>query len=366
MAETSDIYHDGRVLKEAYSLTENNYNVKVYGFRNDWVVGEKLNFQLRTFYIFPRKFRILRNISIAINIAVINLLILLTRAQFYHAHNTMFLISMYISSRLYGGRFIYDCHEVQWELNKIASTLERIFIKKPDKIINVSDGRAKYQAQKYNIPLSKITVISNYPKLPENRTINMNFIEQTKISFIFSGDYDLKSNPLDNLLISLKEFPFIEFSLLSKDDGKNSLVLREKICELDLQNRVKFLPLVAPDELIEFLSKFDCAVNFLINPKNLISRNYHGLNKIYEYLAAGLPILCSNLPSFQEELQEEGVGICVNPLDISAIKKGIQLLISDPNKVREMKKKAINLSNSKYNWNTQYPKLIGLYKNMRF
>lgn len=364
MAETSDIYHDGRVQKEANSLTENNYNVKVFGFRNNWRESTKFDFDICTFYIFPRRFRLLRNISITINIIIINLIIFFSKAEYYHAHNTMFLFSMYISSRLYSAKFIYDSHEVQWELNKIASNLEKMFIHKPDIIINVSDGRAKFQAQKYSIPLSKITVISNYPKLPKKKTINISLFEPSKLHFVFSGDYNLNNNPLDKFILALKEFPKIKFSLLAKDNGNDSLKLKKIIAELNLYRRIKFLPLVSPDELIEFLSQFDCAVNLLINPKNLISRSYHGSNKMYEYLAAGLPILCSDLPSFQHELEGEGAGICVDPCDVDSIKRGIEFFKNNPDKVIAMKKKALKLSNTKYNWDTQHVKLIHLYKNV--
>jgi len=59
------------------------------------------------------------------------------------------------------------------------------------------------------------------------------------------------------------------------------LELNKLISDLNMNERIEFLPLVSPNELIEFLSQYDCAVNLLINPDNLISRNYHGLNKIY-------------------------------------------------------------------------------------
>ena len=34
MTERSDIYHDGRILKQAYSLFNNGYNVTIYGLRS--------------------------------------------------------------------------------------------------------------------------------------------------------------------------------------------------------------------------------------------------------------------------------------------------------------------------------------------
>ena len=55
--------------------------------------------------------------------------------------------------------------------------------------------------------------------------------------------------------------------------------------------------------------------------------NRDDFNKVYEYLLAGLPILCSNMPSFIEEFENNNVGKSVNPYDIDSIKKGIKFFV---------------------------------------
>jgi len=47
MAESSDIYHDSRVQKEAISLSNNGYKVIVLGFRS------KLKVKVKNKFIFP-------------------------------------------------------------------------------------------------------------------------------------------------------------------------------------------------------------------------------------------------------------------------------------------------------------------------
>lgn len=361
MAERSDIYRDARVQKEATSLANNNYKVEVWGFRGTWKKEKvKYNFKLVTFPVVSRRFRILRNIHMALNIFIISLVILWKKAEYYHAHNTMFLLAMYIASKLHKGRFIYDSHEVQWERSRIEAFIEKVFIHKADKLINVSEGRAKIQSERYNLPGDKICVIANYPVI-SNSCYEMKSKYCDELNCIFSGGFTLDNNRLDNLLLAINETPNINLDLLSFGYGKSRYELAELIESLDLTDRVRFLPLVTADKVIDTISSYDFAVNLLTNKKNLVALKYPAINKMYEYLAAGLPILTSKLPLFITEFEKKGVGISVDPEDIDSIKKGLEYFQINSDKIVSMKQKALELSKSKYNWKTQEKILLDLY-----
>jgi glycosyltransferase involved in cell wall biosynthesis len=362
MAESSDIFHDGRVLKEASTLQKQGYLVEILGFRNIHSQRNKYPFSIRTFLIASKKTRLLRNFSILANIIFINFILLFRKANAYHAHNTMFLPGMYFASKLYGGRFIYDSHEVQHELNILAKNLELLFIKKADFIINVSEGRADYQAQRFNIPRKKIVVVSNYPEIPEN-ICTITHRSSKDLSFVFSGGFNLEDNKLDNFILALSEFDNCKFYLLAFGYGSSKEKLIESIKVNKLEDKVYFLDLVEPNRVVSIISQFDIAVNLLYNPKNLISYKYHGINKMYEYLLAGLPILTSNMPSFIEDFENNNVGKAVDPLEISSIKEGIQYFIKlKENELGQMKRDSQELAIKKFNWESQANTLIDLYK----
>ena len=364
MAERSDIYRDARVQKEATSLANNNYNVEVWGFRSKWRKEKvKLNFRLVTFPVVSRRFRILRNINMALNILIISFVILLKKADFYHAHNTIFLVAMFISSKLHQGKFVYDCHEVQWELSRLAGFLERIFIQRADKIINVSEGRARAQSARYHVSMKRITVIFNYPVIYSKRfepQLNYN----NSLHCIFSGGFTLSNNRIDNFVKAIEEVQEIRFSLLSFGYGESQYTLKKLINKLHLTERVQFLQLVPADQVIETISKHDFAVNLLTNHNDLVTYNYPAINKMYEYLAAGLPVLVSQLPSFIDEFVKEGVGIAVDPDNVDSIKEGLNFFLQNRDTILSMKRKALELSRSRYNWETQEKKLLALYKSL--
>lgn len=363
MAESSDIYHDGRVLKEAKALITAGYKVEIFGFRNLSTIQKKYPFKIISLPLISKKHRKLRNTTICLNILIINIRILLKKADVYHSHNTMFLFGMYLASKIYGGKLIYDSHEVQSELNFLAKKLESLFIQKTDAIINVSKGRAEHQAKIFSISVEKIIVVSNYPEIPEKLSpiIQKN---QNEISFVFSGGFDLYDNKLDNFIRVLKEFDNCKFYLLAFGYGNSKEILDQLINENELKDKVIFLKLVEPNNVISVIEKYDIAVNLLSNPRNLISYKYHGINKMYEYLLAGLPILSSNMPSFVEEFEQNKVGKSVNPNDLESIREGIRFFINNFNNIAPMKLKARELAINNYNWDNQARKLIELYNKL--
>jgi len=362
MAERSDIYHDARVLKEADTLSQAGYMVTVLGLRG---IRENKDgdfpFKVKTYYALPREYGLFRKLHLLFLILYINLLVLLKKADVYHSHNTFFLPSMWFANKLFGGKLIYDAHEVQWESSAAAAFLEKVFIRKVDQIINVSVGRAEAQAKRFNVDLSNITIISNYPVISTQK-ISFNKRNTNQIRFVFSGGFDLNTNKLDNFIKVLPRFPEITFDLMAFGYGANKEKLENLITSLSLEDRVRFIPLVSPDKVISTISQYDFSINLLINPNDHLYLNHHGINKIYEYLGAGLPIFCSNLPSFESELVGNGVGISADPTSFESIKESLaQLLEKGPRQITTMKEKAIELSRSHFNWDTQASKLTELY-----
>jgi glycosyltransferase involved in cell wall biosynthesis len=366
MAESSDIYHDYRVQKEAMSLAGHGYDVTIYGFRGVLrsPSDQIFSFGLRTFPVFSRKYRILRNLSGLVNVALINLILLFTRADFYHAHNTMFLVGMYLSSRLHGGKFVYDAHEVQWEASRLAAWLEERFIRKADGLINAASGRAKVVSRRFDIPLERFTIISNYPRLEGERPTPVEPNADGRVRLIFSGGYNLDGNRLDNLLEALVQVPEVDLFLMAFGYQDSEDVLKRMVGELGLENRVSFLPLVNPSEVIPTISRYDVAVNLLTNPLDLLNVRFCSTNKMYEYLAAGLPILCSDLDAFVEEFVEPGAAVAVDAYDVPSIVRGLHALVDNPDDLPAMKDKAGELSRTRYHWGTQEEQLLGLYRNL--
>ena len=87
-------------------------------------------------------------------------------------------------------------------------------------------------------------------------------------------------------------------------------------------------------------------------------------NKIFEYMAAGLPVIGSNFPLWKEIIEQNNCGICVDPTDSLAIAAAIHELASDKELARKMGENGSRLVKEKYNWVHEEIKLIDFYQQL--
>lgn len=86
------------------------------------------------------------------------------------------------------------------------------------------------------------------------------------------------------------------------------------------------------------------------------------LTKFFEYMAAGLPILCSNFPVWRKLVEENGVGICVDPEDPEAAAEAALWLHDHPEEAQAMGERGRRLVREKFNWESQAEVLIAFYR----
>ena len=85
-------------------------------------------------------------------------------------------------------------------------------------------------------------------------------------------------------------------------------------------------------------------------------------NKIFEYMAAGLPVIGSNFQMWRELLVENNCGICVDPLNPKEISDAITYLKNHPDEAKLMGENGKKLVHEKYNWNVEELKLASFYR----
>ena len=83
--------------------------------------------------------------------------------------------------------------------------------------------------------------------------------------------------------------------------------------------------------------------------------------KILEYMAAGIPVVCSDFPGLRTFVEEPGYGITVAPDDAVAIAKVLRRLYEAPALRASLGEAGRRAFETKYNWEAEEPKLLGLY-----
>ena len=84
---------------------------------------------------------------------------------------------------------------------------------------------------------------------------------------------------------------------------------------------------VPPDELLTYTASAAGGVTLLEN--TCLNHRYALPNKLFEYLAAGLPVLASDLPAIRQVVEPFDVGLVVNPHDRPALIRAIRRLLFD-------------------------------------
>lgn len=86
--------------------------------------------------------------------------------------------------------------------------------------------------------------------------------------------------------------------------------------------------------------------------------------KMFEYMSAGIPVIASDFPLWQDIIVGNSCGICVDPLDPRAIAAAIDTLASDPGRAREMGQNGRKAVLEKFNWDAEEKKMLNLYENL--
>jgi len=94
------------------------------------------------------------------------------------------------------------------------------------------------------------------------------------------------------------------------------------------------------------------------------TRNYQEAQpvKLYEYMAAGLPLITADFPYMRSIVEEHRCGLCVPPCDTAAVAKAIEWLFDHPEEAEAMGRRGREAVQARYCWANEQRALVQLYR----
>lgn len=285
--------------------------------------------------------------------------ILEIKPEVIHANDLDSLIPAYKAAKKLKCKLIYDSHEIFLENPWIASNkpvkfiwsfYEKRLIKKIDAMVCVSHAAAEYFVEKYGIqkPIVVTNCISakNQIKEPPEKAYPKQILNHGQ--FYGGRGYDIMVEAAPQL----KEYSDIQ--LVLRGFGALEGQLKERAKELNAEN-VYFAPPVKVEELIPYASQ--AYIGLAITEAISINFKLSVSNKIFEYAAAGLPVIMSDIPEHRYLNEKYQFGIIMPTDTVDDLVRAIEKLSTDEEFYNTCRDNAIKMS-TEINWENDFSKLL--------
>lgn len=101
-------------------------------------------------------------------------------------------------------------------------------------------------------------------------------------------------------------------------------------------------------------------VTFLPSPNHMMAYP----NKMFEYMAAGVPVIASDFPLWRSIVEGAGAGLLVDPRRPEAIAAAVRWLIANERAAAEMGQRGREAVLEKFSWRSEERKLLHLYETL--
>ena len=245
--------------------------------------------------------------------------ILLTRPDVIHAHDAAMLLPGIVGARLTRAALVYDSHELATSVPYrergwawFVGAVERLVVPRCAAVITVSDGIAARLQDRYRLARTP-TVVRNVTALARNGQGDLR--ERLGLDpgtpLVLHQGAPAPARGCEELVDAMARLDGVHLAFLGDPEPGYEEALAERIRRQGVSDRVRLLPSVPLDRLLSNTAEADVGVTLL---QDTCENHRLALpNKLFEYIAAGVPVVASALPETERLIGEYGIGWCVAP-----------------------------------------------------
>jgi len=397
---------DARVLKEAGTLTRAGHRVRIFAVldRTTAPAENRDGFRIVRIDRNPLHYRLLRAMKIGVGVArrrlpfafvlapLAPLLAVLRRAllvphkplmffDYYwrtyrqvradppdalHAHDLNTLPVAAALARRLRLPLTYDAHELYPEISTLSAReaatwrfLERRLVGRADHVVTVCDSIAEELVRRCGV--ARPTVLLNCPLGgsanggPPSRRTKRGETRTGEPVILYQGGF-APHRGLETLVRSARELE--QGTVVLMGWGGLEEELRTLIAREGLGDRVEIVDPVPPGEVVVEAARASVGV-IPYEPVGL-NNTYTTPNKLFDYMAAGLPVAASRLPELTRFVADREMGLTFTPGDASSLADALNEILADPERYKRMRERAQE-AGRRYTWEQESGKLLALY-----
>ena len=298
-------------------------------------------------------------------------------ADVYHAHDLTGLPAAVAAQRRRGGRVVYDSHEIYLEsgisarqpgwVRALLRRSEQGGIDRISALVTVNDAIGRELNERYRVPGPTVVVhncppLRDAPTLPDDRLRTAGGIPADAPLVIYHGSFSPQRG-LEIVALALLEPGLAGVHAVYLGYGSQRPMLLALAAEDRFGGRLHVLDPVPPDEVVAWVSGADLEVM----PLQPVTRNHvlSSPNKVFEALAAGVPVVASDFPVIRSILLDDPdgpLGAVCDPADPAAVAAAVRPILGlDPAARADLRARCLRAARERWNWETESAKLVDLY-----
>jgi glycosyltransferase involved in cell wall biosynthesis len=292
-------------------------------------------------------------------------------ADLYHGMAYMGIPVALDLGRRHGATVVYDARDIYLEARNLArmrgparwllARAERGWAHRSDRVITVNRAYAEVMAERLRVPMPLVVMNCSYrfdPPEPRERRFHdaLGLAPDQRVVLYHGGLFPHRG--IEELMTAIADVPSATLVLMGY--GVLEPVLRERAASPASGGRVRVLPAVPPDALLAWVACAD-VVAMPIQPSTLNHR-LTTPNKLFEAMAAGVPVVASDLPGMATIVRATDCGVLCDPADPTAISAALRTILEAPEDERlAFGRRGLEASHTEYNWEDQVGMLLAEY-----
>jgi glycosyltransferase involved in cell wall biosynthesis len=358
---------DKRVWRHASSLAAAGCRVSLVG---PWAVESLSQRDGVTFYPFRRTGSVWGRLFVVPFRVFGRLRLILKDVDVVHFHDIDLL--PWMAALSIRKPVVYDVHENYPDEIMVRGWVPRL-LRKPLAFIvrHVQRGFSRlvrnivlvspYQEKDFQFRGVNSIYVKNYASQRLVESVNPDYSSREN-AVIFIGSQHANNGSLVFLEIAKKTLERGCSMKFYASDRFGSAVFKERYmqlrADLGLDDAVVLIPNVLPHRIMDNLNRATIA----INPNLRVDQQIKGIHtKLFEFMAAALPVVTSDLPHQVEVIEDTGAGFTAKPEDPDSFVDHLVYLAQHRDLAQKIGKKGQDAFLDRYSWESQIPQLIGFY-----